>query len=292
MNNERRQVWIFGEVLFDCFPSGEQVLGGAPFNVAWHLQALGDQPRFISRVGDDDLGKKIFQAMGKWGMDAANVQVDTQHPTGQVEINIINGEPHYTITPDSAYDFIDAAAVEEPPEKGIFYHGSLCLRNQVSRRAFFELAQRPELEMFLDVNLRSPWWRQEEVFRWLEQARWVKLNEDELRQLGFVEADIEKEMGAFLSRFQLEQLIVTRGGEGAMVVTADDEFHHVVPEAVDEVVDTVGAGDAFTAVYIHGLNCSWPVPETLQMAQRFASAVIGQRGAISTDIDFYRHFVD
>ncbi|MBA1332725.1 carbohydrate kinase, partial [Candidatus Endoriftia persephone str. Guaymas] len=47
---------IFGEVLFDCFEDGSRVLGGAPFNVAWHLQALGAAPLFISRVGDDSLG--------------------------------------------------------------------------------------------------------------------------------------------------------------------------------------------------------------------------------------------
>lgn len=292
MSRDDSPVWVFGEVLFDCFPTGERVLGGAPFNVAWHLQALGDRPRFISRVGDDELGKKIFKAMGHWGMDVTSVQVDPKHPTGQVEIDMIDGEPHYTITPGVAYDFIDAAAVNDLPESGILYHGSLCLRNEDSRQAFFKLARQPDLGIFLDVNLRSPWWSQEEVYALLEQARWAKLNEDELRELAFADTDIKNEMRAFAARFQLEQLIVTLGGEGAMVLTDDGQFYHVVPEAVTDVVDTVGAGDAFTAVYIHGLSRSWPVTETLRLAQRFASAVIGQRGAISTEADFYRSFVD
>ncbi len=57
MNANPSSITVFGEVLFDCFPNGKQVLGGAPFNVAWHLQALGDDPTFISQIGDDTLGK-------------------------------------------------------------------------------------------------------------------------------------------------------------------------------------------------------------------------------------------
>lgn len=291
MSDNQAQLLIFGEVLFDCFPSGEQVLGGAPFNVAWHLQALGDQPRFISRVGNDELGQRILEAMTNWGLGVEDIQVDCRHPTGQVAIDMIAGEPHYTIRPDCAYDFIDAAAIETVSDGGILYHGSLCLRNPVSREAFLQLAGQSGMDIFLDVNLRAPWWQQDEVYAMLERARWVKLNEDELRQLGFVGTDLRREMSDFLSRFRLEQLIVTRGGEGALVLTQAGEFEHVVPEPVANVVDTVGAGDAFTAVYIHGLRASWTVAETLRTAQRFASSVIGLRGAITRDIAFYRQFI-
>lgn len=292
MNDNQAQLLIFGEVLFDCFPSGERVLGGAPFNVAWHLQALGDQPRFISRVGDDELGKKILEEMANWGVGVEGVQIDRSHPTGQVAIDMIVGEPHYTITPDCAYDFIDAAAIDKVSGGGILYHGSLCLRNAVSREAFLKLAEQPGMSIFLDVNLRAPWWQKDEVYEMLKRARWVKLNEDELRQLGFAGTDLKQDMSDFLSRFRLEQLIVTRGGEGALVLTQPGEFEQVIPEPVANVVDTVGAGDAFTAVYIHGLRASWSVAETLRKAQCFASSVIGQRGAIANDIAFYRQFID
>ncbi len=292
MNDERTQVLVFGEVLFDCFPSGERVLGGAPFNVAWHLQALGNRPRFISRVGEDEPGKKIIEAMANWGMDVGAVQLDSLHPTGKVEIRMVGGEPHYTITPDCAYDFIDGDGLVDIPQRGILYHGSLCLRNTVSLNAFRKLARQPDLKIFLDVNLRPPWWRKDEVFAWLERASWVKLNQDELQQLGFDGGDPLPEMERFLRRFDLEQLIVTRGEEGAMVLTERGAVHHVVPETVTLVVDTVGAGDAFTAVYIHGLSSCWPVDGALETAQRFASAVIGQRGAISTDVEFYRPFIE
>lgn len=292
MSNNKTEVYVFGEVLFDCFSGGERVLGGAPFNVAWHLHALGDKPHFISRVGYDALGDDILKAMTGWGMDTATVQIDARHRTGQVEIQVIDGEPHYDITPNVAYDFIDAGGIETLPTGAILYHGTLGLRNEVSRQAFLQLVQNSNISLFLDVNLRPPWWRKDEVEALLQQACWVKLNEDELLQLGYDGDDLELQMKALLSRFNLAQLIVTRGGEGAVVLTSAGDFHRLTPEPVETIVDTVGAGDAFTAVYIHGLISGRPVDDILAQAQRFASKVIGLRGAICTDSAFYRDFID
>ena len=72
---------VFGEVLFDCFPDGAEVLGGAPFNVAWHLQGFGQEPLFVSRIGDDIRGNQIRAAMSDWGMSLSGLQLDTSHAT-------------------------------------------------------------------------------------------------------------------------------------------------------------------------------------------------------------------
>jgi len=291
MSNQS-QVLVYGEVLFDCFPTGEHVLGGAPFNVAWHLQALGNQPAFISRVGDDKSGKQILTAMHDWGMDTTSVQIDSMHPTGQVEVKVIEGEPDYTITSDCAYDFINADALNSTTTSGILYHGTLGLRQTVSLEAFTQLANQPELSIFLDVNLRSPWWRTDDVYRWMKQASWVKLNQHELQQLGFSSATFKQAMTEMQTQFNLKQLIVTRGEEGALVLSDDGEFHSLSPEPLKTIVDTVGAGDAFSAIFIHGLMSGWSVSETLTVAQQFASQVIGLRGATSTDPAFYQDFID
>ena len=282
---------IFGEVLFDCFPSGEQILGGAPFNVAWHAQALGDRPRLISRVGADELGEKIISAMQVWGMDMAGIQIDPEHPTGRVAVRIEDNEPSYHIQPDCAYDFIAAGSLAQLPSGGILYHGTLGLRNCTSRAAFNHLAQNTDLAIFLDVDLRSPWWQKEEVFGWLEQARWVKLNQDELRLLGFAAADLRQEMARLQTQFQLEQIILTRGEQGGLVRTSGGAYHQVAAETAQPVVDTVGAGDAFTAIYLHGLLAGWTVPETLAAAQRFAGRVVSIRGATTGDAEFYHDFI-
>ncbi len=285
------QPYVFGEVLFDNFPNGEKVLGGAPFNVAWHLQALGDCPQFISRVGDDLPGREILQAMDDWGMNASGLQRDPQHPTGQVVVEIADNEPRYTIVPDSAYDFIAADSILPPGSGGILYHGTLALRNAVSRNALERLLEQDGIAIFLDVNLRPPWWQREEVHRCLARARWVKLNLDELRRLGFAEKNLERAIAEFQQRYALEQVILTRGENGALVRTADGQLHNVVPEPAEDFVDAVGAGDAFSAVYLHGLLAGWTIPATLAAAQRFASKVVGLRGATTTEKDFYRSFL-
>ncbi|HEC72857.1 MAG TPA: carbohydrate kinase [Methylophaga aminisulfidivorans] len=284
---DKSQLTIFGEALFDCFPDGQQVLGGAPFNVAWHLNALGDAPKFISRVGNDDLGKKILAEMAEWGMDSQFVERDVIHPTGRVDIRIKDNEPSYTFIDDSAWQFIEAANLASDSLNGFFYHGSLAAKGDMSRTTLERLTTTKQLDIFVDVNLRSPWWDKESIYLWLENARWAKLNEDELLELGFHSADLQQDITRMQTHFHLEQLIITRGEKGAIVRDKQGDFHHVTPTLADEVIDTVGAGDAFTAMYIHGLLNSWDIETSLEKAQSFASKIVAHRGAISKDPAFY-----
>lgn len=280
---------IFGEVLFDCFPDGQAVLGGAPFNVAWHLQALGDAPCFISRVGDDAHAVKIKQAMEKWGMDIRGLQPDDSHPTGQVSVAIEGGEPHYDIKADVAYDFIEAAALPVFDRPGLLYHGTLALRNPASRHALDELLQRGDFSVFLDVNLRPPWWNSNMVSECLQRARWAKLNEHELALVSDGQGkSADAQAHGLREQYGLELLLVTHGSKGAAAYAAEGAVARVTPAAATRVVDTVGAGDAFTAVLLHGLLNDWPLQQTLDAAQGFASAVVGIRGAVPVNAQFYR----
>ncbi|PLA73433.1 carbohydrate kinase [Hydrogenovibrio sp. SC-1] len=281
---------IFGEALFDCFDSGEQVLGGAPFNIAWHLEALGDAPYFISKVGQDALGERILNQASQWGMATETLQTDSQHPTGQVAISIIDGEPHYDIRQNCAYDFIDLKSAANLPKTGLLYHGSLALRHPHSRKTFETLVNKGDYQRFLDVNLREPWWQKQTILDWIAQASWVKLNHHELHQLEFTDPLIQNAMLDFQQHFPNAQLIVTRGEVGTIVLTQDGHFFEHTPPKVNHIIDTVGAGDAFTAVYIHGLISKWPIQKTLEVAQAFASQIIGNRGATSADPQFYKSF--
>ena len=276
---------IFGEVLFDHFPDGQRVLGGAPFNVAWHLQAFGQAPRFISRVGDDDEGTTIRAAMRDWGMDTDGLQTDDRLPTGRVSVTLDNGEPSYDIVRPCAYDAIAAADCRGAT---LLYHGSLAVRADASRRTLRELVAEGPRSIFLDVNLRRPWWTSDDILSLLDQANWVKLNADELALLAAGSAAPR----AFIERHGLDGLILTRGAEGADVIMADGGHWHAAPSAATHVVDTVGAGDAFASVMIVGLLRAWPPDATLQRAQAFASRIVGQRGATVSDPAFYQHFID
>lgn len=279
---------IFGEVLFDHFPDGNRVLGGAPFNVAWHLQAFGEQPHFISRVGSDREGDAIRQAMRDWGMSTRALQTDPQLPTGRVSIQFIAGEPSYEIVKPCAYDAIEPAPAAALPCR-LLYHGSLALRDATSRQSAEQLRARGHDTLFVDVNLRPPWWQREQVLEMVRQANWVKLNDEELTLLAGDQPDAASTL---LTEYGLEGLILTHGSRGAELLTADGGHYQVQPQADISVVDTVGAGDAFASVIILGLNHNWPFELTLQRAQTFASAIVGQRGATVTDPAFYRGFID
>jgi len=276
---------IFGEVLFDHFPDGRRVLGGAPFNVAWHLQAFGQQPYFVSRVGDDADGASIRAAMRNWGMDTSGLQTDPQLPTGRVQVSIEQGEPTYDIVHPAAWDAIECP--ESPPDMALFYHGSLSLRDPANRQTLAVLRnQRPSF-VFVDVNLRAPWWSPRQVLEELEGADWVKLNRHEFEQLWPGSGPFRTRAGALMREFGLRGLVITNGEHGAELLTAGGEYLATQPARGMVVADTVGAGDALASVIVLGLLRQWPLEVSLERAQFFASAIVGRRGATVNDRNFY-----
>jgi fructokinase len=289
MNNKR--IRIFGEVLFDHFPDGSCVLGGAPFNVAWHLQAFAQNPCFISRVGQDAMGDAIQTAMQDWQMDLSGVQRDHHYPTGTVQVSIEQGEPSYAIVPEQAYDFIAADELQPTSHDGLLYHGTLALRHEVSRQALAVLKSQHRGKVFMDVNLREPWWTKTDVLTWANDAHWVKMNHHELAALQPESTDLIASMSQFLKMHKLEGLVVTRGRQGAIAINAGGETGRVVPVQTLQVVDTVGAGDAFASVLVLGIHLGWSLQLILERAQAFASAMVGQRGATVQDHDFYQPFI-
>ena len=282
---------IFGEVLFDCFPDGERVLGGAPFNVAWHLQAFGRSPSFISRVGMDEEADIILQSMQRWGMSTQHMQRDEQRPTGRVMITLEGGEPSYEILADVAYDYIDAAALQSL-QATTLYHGSLGLRNPIAGDALERLKENEPQRIFMDVNLRDPWWQRDSVLAWVGKADWVKLNHNELLRLHGGSDDIVHAATGFRREHGLQGLVVTLGEQGVLALDGDDRAHRIAPEINLDLVDTVGAGDALSSVLILGLDLGWPLAQTIERAQTFASAIVGRRGAVVDEPAFYRPFID
>jgi fructokinase len=283
---------MFGEVLFDLFPDGSVVLGGAPFNVAWHLQAFGLNPLLISRVGSDALGRQIRAAMNEWGMDCSGLQLDSAHKTGIVDITFTAGEPNFDIANNRAFDFIDRYALPPLRTDGPLYHGTLALRNPVSRDTLVELRQHSEGCSFVDVNLRPPWWNRELVLEQLAGACTIKLNHAELEKLMPGPTGLEARATTLLRDMGAQQLVVTSGKEGARLYGADGSMCQVAPEPASSLVDTVGAGDAFSAILLLGQISGWDLEDSMERAQGFASAIVGMRGAIVRNMGFYRQFID
>lgn len=281
---------IYGEVLFDCFPDGQEVMGGAPFNVAWHLQGLGAEPLFISRIGADARGSRVREAMRSWHMDDTGLQCDQSQPTGQVRIDLRGSVHSFSILPDQAYDRIDAAtalaAVTAPP--ALLYYGSLITRDPVARATLSALRAATGAATFVDINLREPWWAADRVEDLLCSARWLKLNDEELSSLRGPATSVEAaeaQATALRSECGLDWVILTRGAAGASFI--GDRIHRGEPPKVEHLVDTIGAGDGFSAVTILGLLHGWPMPLTLARALAFAARICAQRGATAADHALY-----
>ncbi len=295
---QRDVVVLVGEILADVFPD-RTVLGGAPFNVARHLQAFGLCPLLITRVGNDKLGEELLACMIRMGMTTAGVQQDSVHQTGQVIVQI-EAEGHtFHIPSDQAYDFIQSEeacrlVLSASPE--LIYFGTLAQRHRVSRQSLNEMLRNTRIPRVLDINLREPWYTRQIIEDSLHHADIVKMSEGELetiaRLLHVSGNSAHEQAASIIQLFSLERLLVTCGAQGAWQLDAAGEKCHQQGAANTRVVDSVGAGDGFTAVFITGTLRGWSKTLTLSRANAFAAALCGIRGAVPANQAFYHSFLD
>ncbi len=286
---------VFGEVLFDEFPDGLTRLGGAPLNVAWHLRGFGLDPLIVTRIGEDALGGLALERMRAALLDTRGVQVDAQRPTGRANVLDADGEgPQFELPNEQAYDYIDRDLLPHLPRERfeILYHGSLAARNEQSAAAL-QSVRELGLPTFIDVNLRPPWWERGAVESLIGGARWLKVNVQELELLEDTRGRTLLDRAQRVrERFGLEAVIVTAGVEGAFGVTRDDAITAAV-ERVLPAADTVGAGDAVSAVMILGIVRGWSLTATLRRAVEFAgnvpSGIPDDRAPYQRFLTLWRH---
>ncbi len=278
-------ILCFGEVLFDII-EGEAYPGGAPMNFAAHSARLGARSFMLSRVGDDDLGNKAKERMKEWGIETKFIQTDPEHPTGTVDVSLKDGAPSYTIHENAAYDFID---LEEfiihytIAEFDFLYFGTLAQRNDVSRSTLWQLIEDIDFpEVFFDVNLRQSFYTPEIIHVSLQKATIFKLNDEEAEVLSELlyqrQMTLEEFCAAVSADFALKVIIVTRGGDGCSIYE-NDAYHEV--EGVNvEVKDTVGAGDSFSAAFMHFYLKTGDPVNAAAKANALGGFVAGSRGAV------------
>jgi fructokinase len=277
-------VLAIGEVLWDMLPAGRK-LGGAPANFAIHARALGANARLISRVGDDALGVEILERLASHGLPTDTVPSDPEAPTGTVAVALgPDGQPRFTICEGVAWDRIDAGPVELAASgvADAVCFGTLAQRSERSRRAIRAVvsATRPSALRILDVNLRPPFVDPEVVEGSLALANVLKLNDEELPRLADMlgmAGSTEERLAGLARRYGLSLVVFTRGARGSLLLRENEWSDH--PGVPAEVSDTVGAGDAFTAVVATGLLRGWSLDEINRRANRVAAYVCSQPGA-------------
>ena len=272
-----------GEVLWDVFPEGKK-LGGAPLNFSHHCAQLGARAFPVSAVGADADGEEIRRILASKNLPDSFVQTDPAHPTGRVDVTLQDGKPNYEICEGVAWDHIpmnENLRVLASEADAVCF-GSLAQRSPVSRatiHAFLE-AMRPDALRIFDVNLRQIFYSKEILEASLRKSNVFKLSDEELpvvAEMFGLEGDVSAKLRSLRGMFALRLVALTRGSEGSLLVTADEISDH--PGFPAKVVDTVGAGDSFTATLCMGLLQNLSLDEINQRAGRVASFVCSQSGA-------------
>jgi len=274
-----------GELLWDRLLAGEQ-LGGAPANFAYHASLLGNHAGVLSRVGCDRLGEQALARLRQLQLTTDFIQQDETHATGAVAVQVdANGQPDFIITEDVAWDYLEFTpqwqALAATADAVCF--GSLAQRSQTSRqtiRRFLEATRKDALRIF-DVNLRQSFYTREIIAESFALARLAKINHQELAQIagmfklsGSSEAERARQL---LIEFALELVCVTRGNHGSLLVSHKETVEH--PGFAIEVVDTIGAGDAFTAALAHHYLNSAALTVISEAANRLGATVASHAGA-------------
>jgi fructokinase len=270
-----------GEILWDLLPAGRE-LGGAPANFIQHARALGADAALVSRVGDDDLGRQAVDRLRARGVATDLIQVDRAAPTGTVGVEIgPDHQPRFTIHEDVAWDrlTVEDTALAALRTADAVCFGSLAQRSAGAAVRRLVAAARPGALRIFDINLRSPFVKQEVVEASLGPANVLKLNDQELLMLagmlGLAGGE-EQQLEALVRRYSLRLVALTRGGQGSLLV--GDGGRSERPAVAVDVADTVGAGDAFSAALTLGLLHGWPLDETNRLAAEVAAFVCSRRG--------------
>lgn len=276
-----------GEVLWDVIGQ-EEHLGGAPFNFAAHLARLGHTVFFVSAAGQDERGDRVFERMAGLGLTSRYVARIRDHPTGIATVALgADGQPRFTIHHPVAYDFAALSVAElrelQSEHPDWIYYGTLFQMSRQGRDLTRVLMQTlGEASRFYDVNLRKGCYESSLVRDLISCANVVKLSEEEIPEvgamLGLAGSSLENFCRSLAERYSLKAVCVTRGAAGC-VLEAEDEYAEV-PGYPVAVVDAIGAGDAFAAAFLHGLDQGWSVDRIGDFANRVAALVVSRPGAI------------
>jgi fructokinase len=290
-------ILVLGEILFDLFPTYNRI-GGAPFNFAFHLKGLGFPVRFVSRVGNDVLGKQILDFLEQNGFNTDDIQRDPEHNTGTVTVAMDNDGNHtFSIIPDTAYDHIVfdthlAALCCRPWD--LVYFGSLIQRTPNGARLVQKvLSKKQENALrFCDINLRPGCYTQASLAESLNLADVLKLNREELEEISGINSR-DKSYGEQVTRLMmahsLDLVILTLGKQGSQWFTKKT-CRKALATTNQPIIDTVGAGDAYAAMAVAGRLSRLSDAVTMDLAREFAGYICGFKGALPDGRDIYQDF--
>ena len=280
----KKTILAYGEFLWDILPD-RTVLGGAPFNFTCRLHALGRHAVVASKIGSDDLGQKALDKVKSLNLDTSCLQIDTRHPTGTVPVSFDpDHNPIFHITPNVAFDHIElTASLEQTAVKAeCVCFGTLCQRGSQSRSTLHHILDlcKDSLKV-LDINLRKDCYTTDTIESSLARANVLKCNEEEIRHLADIfdltdsaVADLSRRL---LDRWSLDYCLVTLGPYGGLAAAQSGTCSYD-PGYEVRLRDAVGAGDAFTAGFVHKWLAGASPDEALAFANILGAFAVRQSG--------------
>lgn len=283
-----------GEILFDIYPDHKK-LGGAPLNFIYHIKKLTDNGNIISRVGKDVLGNKVIGELKHAEISTDFIQQDNLHSTGKANVMLDeDGVPEFKIDIDSAFDFIAPNEENENlvnSDTDCLYFGTLAQRSEISRNTIQSLFNRG-IKYFADLNLRQNFYDEEIIIASLKAADFIKVNYDEMHVLNDLvlqsEYNTEKVAYDLMEKFEINMITVTRGKDGSSIFENGKRFDYSNVDV--KVVDTTGAGDAFSAILCIGYLQGQENTFINKLANEFASEICKFEGALPKNDRIYEEF--
>lgn len=273
-----------GEILWDVFPHGK-VLGGAPANFAYHVSQFGLNGYAISAIGKDELGREIIQTLKEKKLRTHIEEVN--FPTGTVQVTLSGeGIPQYEICENVAWDNIPFTEdLEKLANNTITVcFGSLAQRQRVSYSTinrFLDAVPSYALKIF-DINLRQHFYSKELIDHSLKICNVLKINDDEVvlvsKLFGWNDKTEVEVCKLLMSQYNLRIVVLTKGVDGSYVFTANETSYLPTPKVT--VMDTVGAGDSFTAAFVSSILKGKTISESHQKAVDISAYVCTQHGAM------------
>lgn len=276
-------VVCYGEILWDNMPDQRRV-GGAPLNVCYHLIKGGLKSQIVSQVGDDADGRELLDAMGLMGVERSYTHITKSYPTSRVEVTILpDGSADYEIVEQVAWDYIDVdeTVLAQIQEADAFVFGSLVTRSPRSRKTLFTYLASARCAVF-DVNLRAPFYSKDGILKLVRQCHILKVNSEELDLLAeWIGTNKSSEAGKLwhvLEAFpNISEILLTKGARGARYYSRELDF--AVPAPKISIVDTVGSGDSFLAMFLARKFQGAKIEEAMEMAVALSAYVSTQHGA-------------
>ena len=275
----------FGEILFDVFPNSSHI-GGAPLNFAAHAAKQGADAWMISAVGGDSLGKEALQRLKSWNINTQFVNVHPDKQTGKCLVTLDeNSIPTYNLRTDVAYDFIPVPQVNDTFD--ILYFGTLSLRSEYNLHTVKSLLEKSVCkDVFVDMNIRPPFFTETTVDFALRNATIVKISDEELPAIietifGLNDFNIQYAIKLIAQKYSnLKLVILTCGADGSSVYDISNGKTYNCAATPATVVSTVGAGDSFSATFITNYWRGATITQALKRASEISAFVVSNEEAV------------